>query len=396
MSTDMGSDSILDLDEARRRLQQMDREHADVVQLVGKLREVHRSLESHVRLLEDRAESAEERLARLRILVRALRNRGTRLQCASEQALSDLEKERLRAAQFCDSQRASLEQCHAQWRQEQRALVETAVHEQASQTAVLARSWEQEQSQLREELAELRREMDRRLGALTSDWKQELAAVNTAFESRLHARLNDNSRDVGQDLVSVRHEVQSLINRRTYVAATAIGASLFLAAYGLLGRTSPSATHDSRGEARASAAQDADATPTSATAPQAQSTAVRSTDSAVEQTRSSNPTAGEKSLTNPLAAGPPAPFAAPAANSLPVSPALGEDEASTGPTSEPLPRTRVWTDYLGRSAAAEFEDFRDGIVYLKSRATGRVSPIPLEQLSVPDQAYVRGLVAWRR
>ena len=84
----MGSESILDLDEARRRLQQMDREHADVLQLVAKLREVHRSLESQARLLEDRAESAEERLTRLRVLVRALRNRGLRLQSAADQAIA--------------------------------------------------------------------------------------------------------------------------------------------------------------------------------------------------------------------------------------------------------------------------------------------------------------------
>ena len=77
---------------SRRRLQQMDREHADVLQLVAKLREVHRSLESQARLLEDRAESAEERLTRLRVLVRALRNRGFRLQSAADQAIADLER----------------------------------------------------------------------------------------------------------------------------------------------------------------------------------------------------------------------------------------------------------------------------------------------------------------
>ena len=91
---------------------------------------------------------------------------------------------------------------------------------------------------------------------------------------------------------------------------------------------------------------------------------------------------------------PPSP--GPAAATPQGSPLVGETELSTDFAADWLTRTRVWTDHLGRSAEAEFEDFHNGIVYLKSPGTGRVHPIPLQQLSVPDQAYVRGLLAWRR
>ena len=244
----MGSESILDLDEARRRLQQMDREQADVLQLVAKLRDVHRTLESQARLLEDRAESAEERLTRLRVLVRALRNRGLRLQSAADQAVADLDKERQRVAHACDSLRSALEQHQAQWCSEQRAFLETAALQQANEMATMAHTWEKELADLRDELATMRDQTHRRLESMSCDWKRELAAVNASVESRLQTQLSDTNREVGQDLVSVRHEVRSLVNRRTYVAAAAIGVSLFLAAYGLMGRTSPSAADDNRVE----------------------------------------------------------------------------------------------------------------------------------------------------
>ena len=265
--------------------------------------------------------------------------------------------------------------------------------------ATIARAWEKQSGQLRDELATLRDEMRRRLESMSGDRKQDLAAVTASCETRLQTQVSNTSREVGQDLVSVRHEVQSLLDRRTYVAAAAIGVSLVLGVYGLMGRTSPSAADDHRVDRETRTERVADAlppqSPTSAGNEQQAATSPSPETPAVSegnaQATAQEPSSADQGIDHQTS-----PFPASAATTPQESPLAGEAESSADPPSDPLPGTRVWTDHKGRSAEAEFEDFRDGTVYLRSPGTGRVHPIPLEQFSVPDQAYVRGSLAWRR
>ena len=252
---------------------------------------------------------------------------------------------------------------------------------------------------MRDELATLRDEMRRAHEWIRSDWKQELAAVNASLEASLQTQVSNASREVGQDLVSVRHEVQSLLDRRTYVAAAAIGVSLVLAVYGLMGRTSPSAADDNRADRGTWTERMADAqAPQSPASPANEQPAATSPtqETPAMAERSTPATAQEPTSADPVIDLQLPPYPASVATTSPESPLAGEDQSSADPPSDPHPGTRVWIDHKGRSAEAEFESFHNGTVYLRRPGTGRVYPIPLEQLSVPDQAYVRGLLAWRR
>lgn len=371
----MGSESILDLDEARRRLEQIEREQADILPLVAKLREVHRLMETQARLLEDRADAAEERLSRLRVLARTLRKRGLRQQSDSDQALARLETERQRVADAIEALRNSLEQQHHQWCDSQRALAEASAQKQAAQLGLLSSTWEKEKSDLRTELAALHDEMHTRVATLNSHWKQELAAARAACEG-FQSQLGATSREVDQDLVSVRREVRSLVDRRTYLAAAAIGISLLLAAYGLRGRLTQSAADEQRAHNSSSTQQAADA-PT-------------------PQTNRRTPADAPTQSQIPAQASVPAQAAAQTPSWRQTQTPAPDENASPEPPAEPLPELRTWTDDRGRTAEAEFEHFRNEVVYLKSRHTGKTYPIPLDRLSVPDQAYVRSLLAWRR
>jgi hypothetical protein len=325
------SASILELDEARRRLQQMEQDHLELLQLIERLKSMDGSLESASRAVQDRGERVEEALVRARTIARKLRGGIERLAAEGDAVIQRIERSRQEMVASFEELRMTIEQQQAQCSQDRQA-VEAASRTQAADIV----SVRQESRSLHEEAMR--------------QFQLEISGIRATFESTLRAQLTNTRTEMQHELRADRQKLRSLIDRRTYLISSAAIVALLLGGYGAVTRPrSP----DSDANARASAVND----------PGEGKSAPRE----------------KEQLAN---AAPPTSVASAAE---PVPTREQEPDKDIG--------LRIWTDHLGRTVQARFEGLRDDTVFLRKTATGKLYPIPLTGLSPADQAFVQRLAS---
>jgi len=256
----MSSQSILETEEARRRLHEIERDHAEILELVARLRQICRTAESRTRDLEDQTEDARSLVGRCRILLARLESGMTAFEAEKQSLLDRIEK--------------------------------------TSQGVT-------------EALEELQRGLVQR---------QEEG------DFRQHSALS---------------EMRALVNRRNMLVGAMAVASLLLSTFATLRCVS---TRTAAGEEQFG----------------------REANANTETTRH------ESTSVLPPSASPP----------------TATDESAELP--------RVWTDVHGRTVAATFVGFRDGMICLRKLDDGQIYPVPLGGLSPADQVFLQGREAVRQ
>jgi hypothetical protein len=325
------SGSILELDEASRRLQQMEQDHLELLQLIERLKAMDGSLESTSRAVLDRGERVEEALVRARTIARKLRGGIERLAAEGDAVIQRIERTRQEMVASFEELRKTIELQQTQCSQDRQA-VEAASRLQAAEIV----SVRQESRTLREESMR--------------QFQLETSGIRSAFESTLHAQLLNTRTELQHEMRADEQKLRLLIDRRTYLISSAAIVALLLGGYGAMTRPrSPG----SDASTPASAADDTGE-------------------------RKSAPGAKEQIANAEL----------PSSSASAAEPAPTREQESDKDIG-----LRIWTDHLGRTVEARFEGLRDSTVLLRKTATGKLYPIPLAGLSPADQAFVQRLAS---
>jgi hypothetical protein len=326
------SASILDLDEARRRLQQMEQDHVELLQLIDRLKAMHDSFESTARDVHDRGERVEEALVRARSIARKLGGGIERLAVEGDTVIQRIERTRQEMAASFEELRRSTEQQQTQCSQDRQAM-EAACRKQSAEFV----SARQESRTLREES--------------TRQFQQDLAGIRSAFESTLRAQLLNTRTELQHEMRTEGRNLRLMMDRRTYMISSAAIVALLLGGYSALTRPGAPGSDD---QTRASAVSDSR---------EEKAAPLAKEPIAAAELPSSSASAAEPSATEP-------------------PPALMKDN-----------ELRVWTDHLGRTVEARYEGLRDNTVFLRKAAGGKLYPIPLDGLSPTDQSFVQRLAS---
>lgn len=133
----MAPASILELEEARQRLQQIERDQTEILELIARLRQIGRAMEAQVRAAEERGEAAEAQLARGRSLVERLAAGLASLEAQGQDGAAHIDRARQQLAAAFAEHAQRLQERYEQWMDQQRSLLDALRRQMARRTMAL-------------------------------------------------------------------------------------------------------------------------------------------------------------------------------------------------------------------------------------------------------------------
>ncbi|MFO7958080.1 MAG: hypothetical protein R6X33_13390 [Candidatus Brocadiia bacterium] len=230
----MAPDSILDLAEARRRLQQITRDHARLVDLMGELREAKDRLNAIAdKAKADGEASIEQFRTRTESMLSELREEATRLEEAVEKAGAQYEKLRATANEFRQDARGVLQRMRSSQEAWEKEAVQSLANYENKVDVTLTSldeglsQWQENQNSRFEEFrdehhSELQRmtKAYERMRASYESMKMTAGALESGLdevESELRTNVQEMGAHLGSlqdDLVARTSELEELLHKQ--------------------------------------------------------------------------------------------------------------------------------------------------------------------------------------